>query len=69
MPIYQFKCAVCGVEREVIQAYTDPPPWCDCDHQRVMVRVPAVSQWQWGRAHAQESPISRAIRRVKARGL
>ena len=29
MPIYEFKCADCSKEMEVMQKYSDPPPECD----------------------------------------
>jgi len=28
MPLYSFKCAKCGEEKEVIQKYSDKPPKC-----------------------------------------
>ena len=79
MPIYLYRCPNCGTEREVIQAYTAPAPVCDnttpvgFDPQAdcsgvAMERIPAVTNWAWGDG-PKESNVSRAIRRVKARGL
>jgi len=29
MPLYEWSCNCCGVEREVLQRYDDPPPICE----------------------------------------
>lgn len=70
MPIYVFRCQVCGFEKEVMQAYSAAAPVCTicgrCPPQ--MERVPARTSWQRGDG-PKESNVSRAIRNVKARGL
>ena len=39
MPIYEYKCKVCGAEKEVIASFSAPPPPCDNkDHKKSMVR-------------------------------
>jgi len=29
MPIYEYRCPVCGHELELLQKFKDPPPKCD----------------------------------------
>ena len=37
MPIYEYRCPVCGHEVEVLQRLSDPPPKCEeCEEEPVM---------------------------------
>lgn len=64
MPLYLFKCGQCGVAREVLQAFTDPPPMCPTCGV-VMDRHMGVTHWQRGTG-PKESNLSRAIKRVQS---
>lgn len=52
MPIFEFKCLVCGAVKEVIQSYSAAAPYCDTqklgrtnivDYGPRMVRIPSVA--------------------------
>jgi len=72
MPIYVFRCPVCGTTVEKIQSYSAPSP--DCVAGKVACfgtpteRVISASNWQFGEGK-KGSPVGEAIKRVKARGL
>lgn len=70
MPIYVFTCSTCGLTHDLLVAAIsrrdDPRPCPQCSGPTV--RQVTSAAWQLG-SGPPESHISKAIQRVKARGL